>query len=275
MSYAELRRKIKAYYTDSVNNEWRRLTTGAISSLEFNTTMRFLNDYLPKKGIILDAGSGPGRYAFTLAEYGYKIMLFDYTPANLAFAKRKIKRAGMQKSIIGAVEGSLVDLSAFQSNHFDAVMCLGGPLSHVVGRKQRQQAAKEIIRVAKRGAPIFVSVMNKMSAMVGFVRMFRNELAAPYFENYLKNGDYPGGYGFTAYHGFEPKELQDLFAKQGAKVLATTALEGYGSYSEKDLSKLRRNKKLWKIWLSVHNRTITHPSSIGISQHIMVVCRKV
>ncbi len=269
-----MKHKIKSYYTESVKEEWRRLAKGPISRLEFETTIRFLNEYLPKSGSILDAGSGPGRYAFTLAKKCYKLTLFDFTPANLDFARRKIKRDNMQDRIIGTVEGTLDDLSAFESNSFDAVICLGGPLSHVMSEKKRRKAAKELIRVAKHGAPIFVSVMNKMSAMMGFVRLFQKELAAQYFEGYLKNGDYPGGYGFTAYHGFQPEELRGLFAKAGTKIVLTAALEGFGSYSEKDLKKLYRNKKRWKIWVRAHNSTVTHPSSVGISQHILLICRK-
>ena len=63
---------------------------------EFETTLHFLKKHFPKKGLILDAGGGPGRYTVTLASKGYDMTLLDMTPANLEFAKRQIKRSGVR-----------------------------------------------------------------------------------------------------------------------------------------------------------------------------------
>ena len=274
MPEKKFRRKIKAYYTENVAKEWRRLKSAALPKLEFDTTMHLLKRYLPKRGLILDAGGGPGRYAFTLAKSGYEITLFDFTKANLDFAVRKAKREHLQNKLKLTAEGSLNDLSIFKSNSFDAVICLGGPLSHVMSRAKREKAAEELIRVAKHGAPILVSVMNSMSSMIGFVRRFQNELEASYFNDYLETGDYPGGYGFTAFHGFKPEELEHLFEDKDVNIMGIFALEGFASYSDAELGKLRRNPRRFNIWMKAHYKTINHPSSIGISQHMMIVCRK-
>lgn len=274
MPKTEFKSKIKAYYAQSVEEEWRRLTNGALNRLEFDTTIYLLNKYLPKKGLILDAGSGPGRYTFSLAAKGYDMVMLDFTPANLEFAKRKARRLGLQNKTKGIVEGSLDDLSMFDSNSFDAVICLGGPLSHVMSKIRREKAVYELVRVAKPGAYVFVSVMNMMSNMVGYLRDFQREMSAPYFKNFTKTGDYPGGYGFTAYHGFTPEELHAIFKNTGAEVLGISALEGFASYSAKELDRLHRNKKRWNVWIQVHRSMLMHPSCVGVSQHILAICRK-
>lgn len=56
--------------------------------------MYFLKKYLPKRGLILDAGGGPGRYTIDLAKLGYDVILLDLTPRLLRIAKRKIRREG-------------------------------------------------------------------------------------------------------------------------------------------------------------------------------------
>ncbi|MEM3695337.1 MAG: class I SAM-dependent methyltransferase [Candidatus Bathyarchaeia archaeon] len=38
--------------------------------IEFNVTMHLLKKYLPKEGLVLDAGGGPGRYTIELAKQG-------------------------------------------------------------------------------------------------------------------------------------------------------------------------------------------------------------
>ena len=153
---------VKDYYTIQVKKEWRRLVRDAYHRLELDTTLHFLEKYLPQKGLILDAGGGPGRYTVELAKRGYEVVLLDMTPANLAFAKRRIRRAKVKNKVRNVVEGSIVDLSRIADGEFDAVICLGGPLSHIVDDQKRDKAINELIRVAKPGTPIFVSVMSRL-----------------------------------------------------------------------------------------------------------------
>ncbi len=124
--------RITDFYTSQVRKEWRRLIKDAYHRLELDTTLYFLEKYLPQQGSVLDAGGGPGRYTLELARRGYQVTLLDMTPANLAFATRQVQRAGMQERVTGTVEGSIINLSQFADGTFDAVICLGGPLSHVL-----------------------------------------------------------------------------------------------------------------------------------------------
>ena len=56
----------KALYPKLVDLEWNRLIRDDFHHLEYNTTLRFLTEYLPKAGLILDAGGGPERYTIKL-----------------------------------------------------------------------------------------------------------------------------------------------------------------------------------------------------------------
>ena len=46
-------KRVKDYYTGCVRKEWRRLVKDAYHRLEFETTLHFLEKYLPQKGLIL------------------------------------------------------------------------------------------------------------------------------------------------------------------------------------------------------------------------------
>jgi len=74
---------IKEYYVENSVSEWKRLVRDPFHRLEFDTTMLFLKKYLPKKGLVLDAGGGPGRYTIELAKLGYDVVLFDFVPGLL------------------------------------------------------------------------------------------------------------------------------------------------------------------------------------------------
>jgi 2-polyprenyl-3-methyl-5-hydroxy-6-metoxy-1,4-benzoquinol methylase len=102
---------VNEYYTSKVRAEWHQLVKDAYHRLEFDTTLHFLDKYLPEHGLILDAGGGPGRYTLELAKKGYDVVLLDATQANLDFARRQIKRHGLQAHVKEITAGSIVDLS--------------------------------------------------------------------------------------------------------------------------------------------------------------------
>jgi len=265
---------VKDYYTGYVHKEWRRLIRDAYHRLEFETTLHFLRKHFPRKGLILDAGGGPGRYTVTLAGQGYDLVLLDMTPANVEFAKRQIKRAGVERHVKDVSEGSIVDLSRFPDNTFDGVICLGGPLSHVVDKRKREKAIRELVRVARPGAPIAVSVMSRLSVLIVELTMFQEEVEMPHYQKLLSTGDYLGQYGFTACHFFLPEEFRAAFDDHGVEVVELVGLEGISSSHRQELNRIAKNEKRWKIWQATHLKTCTHPAVVGTSEHMLLVARK-
>jgi SAM-dependent methyltransferase len=201
--------------------------------------------------------------------------LLDFTPANLDFARRQIRRQKLQAKVHGVVEGSIVDLSMFPDQAFDAVICTGGPLSHVLDAADRNRAVSELVRVAKPGAPIFISVMSRLSILLVIFNLFPHELEMPHFRPLRDSGDYAGEYGFTACHFFLPEEFLAIFADQPVTVLELAGLEGISSHFRRRLNKLARDEVRWKIWLETHFATCTHLGVVGTSEHMLAVCRKI
>lgn len=265
---------VRDYYTGRVREEWARLTQDAYHRLELETTLRFLENHLPQRGQILDAGGGPGRYTVELAKRGYKVVLLDLTPANLEFARQQIRRAKVQDSVEQIVEGSIVDLARFADSTFDAVLCLGGPLSHVLEPCNREKAIAELVRVGKRDAPIFVSVMGRLSVLVVELTLGPHEFEEPFFRPMRDIGHYPGHSGFTACHFFLPEELERAFRSRGVDILEMVGLEGLGAHHAEKVNELANHEKRWQIWLETHYQTCTHPSVVGMSEHILLVGRK-
>lgn len=265
---------VKEFYTDNVRNEWRRLVKDAYHRLEFATTLHFLDKYLPKSGLILDAGGGPGRYTLELAKKGYDVTLLDATQANLDFAQRQVRHHGLQTRVKQITPGSIVDLTEFPDESFDAVLCSGGPLSHILDPHQRATAISELVRVARPGAPIFVSVMGRLSVLIVILMIGQHEIELPHFAQILESGDYMGGHGFTACHFFLPEEFRQAFTRPDAQILEMAGLEGISSQHARQLNQLAKDEKRYKIWLDTHYRTCTYPSVVGMSEHMLIICRK-
>jgi 2-polyprenyl-3-methyl-5-hydroxy-6-metoxy-1,4-benzoquinol methylase len=265
---------VKEFYSSQVRQEWRRLVMNAYHKLELDTTLHYLEKYLPSRGLVLDAGGGPGRYTLELARRGYEVMLLDATQANLEFARRMVRRYGIQKQVKEITLGSIVDLSRYADGTFDAVVCTGGPLSHILDPLERNQAIDELVRVLKPKAPLFVSVMSRLAVLRVILIESQVEVGMPHFNLLRDTGDYLGERGFTACHFYLPEELLREFTRQGIEILEMVGLEGISSSHIKELNRLAKDTQRYQFWLDTHYQTCTHPAVVGTSEHMLIVCRK-
>ena len=267
---------VKKYYSGQGIKEWKRLAKDSYHKLEFETTLHFVKKHIPKKkGLILDAGGGPGRYTIELARLGHNIILFDLSPEMLKIAKNQIRRSSFQQKVKDIIQGSIDNLSMFNDETFDAVLCLGGPLSHVVDVTRREKAIDELIRIAKKESPIFVSVIGRLAVLANELIRLPEEIQLEIFPRMRDTGDYYGGYGFAPCHFYLPEELKKSFENRGTRVLEMVGLEGLASGHQKETNRLaRKYPEAWNIWWETHLKTCTYPTSVGISEHFMAICKK-
>lgn len=266
--------KIKQFYTTLSIGEWNRLIKSPYNRLEYDTTLHFLTKYLPPNGLVLDAGGGPGRYTIELAKRGYEVILLDLSPKLLDIARHEIKVAKVQKQVNEIVEGSFDDLSRFSTNHFDAILCCGA-LGHLLNRDARERAIDELIRVTKKNAPIFLSVIGRLHVPIAALVRYPQELEIDgLYQQVYETGDYSGGYGFTACHFYLPEELEASLQTRDVQIVERIGLEGLATFHQPETNTLFKNPRAWKNWWNLHLKTCTHPSVVGISEHFMIICRK-
>jgi ubiquinone/menaquinone biosynthesis C-methylase UbiE len=268
----------KKAYSDA-RHEWNRLGKRS-NSLEFNTTMLYLDRFLPKKGRILDVGGGPGRYSMNLADEGYRMTLFDLSDKHIEFARKMAKRKKLLERFDGFEIGSMLDMSRFYTNSFDAVLCLGGPLSHLGNESDRVRALSEITRVAKPGTPIFVSVMSKWGTLArppDSVSSFAEEVnGTKHINNIAFRGEDDQWIGRYYSHYYTLDEALGLFSKmKGLRVLKTVGLQGLSSsWSERYINRFGKYSKAWKNWVHIHERLCETPAIIEISRHFLIIAKK-
>jgi len=132
------------YYDAHDEEEWERLDASLVGRLEWEGTVEYLGRYLPPGGRVLDVGGGAGRYAVWLAERGYDVVLVDPSEGQRELAREKVAAHDVGGRV-AVREDDVRDL-AFDDGTFDATLCLGGPLSHVLEADERDTAPTRGVR---------------------------------------------------------------------------------------------------------------------------------
>jgi glycine/sarcosine N-methyltransferase len=103
---------------------------------------------------VLDAACGSGGHALALAEWGYEVTGADASPVMVRMAQEKAKAAGLAVpfAVAGLIE--LADIPGLGT--FDAVLCLGNSLPHLLSQAELVAALRAVAAVLEPGG-VFVT----------------------------------------------------------------------------------------------------------------------
>ena len=255
--------------------EWNRLVKDAYNSLEFLVTMHYLRKHLPETGKILDAGGGPGRYALELCRAGYDVVLLDIDATYTTFAEEKIKLEPepVSSRLIASVVGDIRDLSRFNTNHFDAVLCLGGPLTHISDETERSRATSELVRVAKSGAIVCIAVMGYLAMLRTVLSRVSQELIMPQYWELIREGKGNNLVQDSLWHFFRASELQQLAKSCGLTTLEMVGCEGLSTGLAAATNTVAEDTTKWERWVELVLETATEPAIVDLAAHILYIGR--
>ncbi|PSP55435.1 class I SAM-dependent methyltransferase [Halobacteriales archaeon QS_1_67_19] len=267
------------FYDEHGEGEWERLNANPVARLEFENTMDYLAEHLPASDTsdpvrVLDAGGGPGRYAVCLGERSYEVEHCDLSHKQVSIAKEKVS----EKDVSDFVTCQQVDVRdlPFADDAFDAVCCLGGVLSHVLDPEERLGAIRELRRVAKPDAPVFVAVIGRLSSIrFGLKHGERIGLLAHLAEtgDYTENAvrELANGEGWAECHFFRADEFESELEAGGLAVETLVGLEGPASQLQDELADLDGDEMADVREMVRELRE--DRSVVDTSEHMLAVCR--
>jgi ubiquinone/menaquinone biosynthesis C-methylase UbiE len=261
---------VEQMYDANSEDEWQRLER---HHTEFAVTLRALAEYLPPAPAkIADVGGGPGRYAIALTRQGYDVSLLDLSQNNLALARQKATSAGV--NIAQLVHGNALNLSAFATESFDAVLMFG-PLYHLLLQGERLQAVHEASRVLKGNGRIFAAFVTRFApfrdAAANYPDWFTNN--ADYAEHILITGVHDRGQGFVNAYFAHPSEIGPFMTSAGFHTLNLIGCEGVVSAVEEKINQLPRQE--FEQWVDLNFRLGQEPSLHGAAEHLLYIGEKV
>jgi len=154
----------KEYLIDyyKTHDEDGRLRTRR-GSVEFLTTVHYVERYLKPGMKILEIGAGTGRYSHYFAQNGYQVDAIELTECNI-----EVFRANTQMGErVTITQGDACDLSHVSDESYDITLLLG-PMYHLYTEPEQKRALTEAIRVTKTGGIVFAAYCNSDMTMLQY-----------------------------------------------------------------------------------------------------------
>ena len=135
--------------------------------VEYLTTIHYFDRLFAPGSRILDSCAGTGRYSFYLADRGHYVTACDLVEYNVNIIKSK---PNADKLIDISVCNAL-DLSRFEVNSFDVVLCMGA-LYHLSSNELKEEAVSESARVCKSGGIVALTYLHAQTIIEKLENIF-------------------------------------------------------------------------------------------------------
>lgn len=236
-------------------------------SVEYLTTMRYIQSYLRPGMRILEIGAATGRYSHALARMGYQVDAVELIQHNIDVFRSKT----IPGETVSIRQGNAKDLEFFGDNTFDITLLLG-PMYHLFTVPEQMQALSEAIRVTKTGGVVFAAYCGNEATMVqycfgrGMIREQRyRDLIDP----------------VTFKASSDPAELFQLYRKEDIDALMAEFPVDRLHYVGTDMATNymratidEMDDELFELYFQYHFSICERSDCVGTSHHILDVFRK-
>lgn len=261
---------IAAYYNNEPEIERNRLTR---HQLEHDLTWRYLDQYLPSRGSILEIGAATGGYTLGLARRGYSVTAVDLSAGNIELCRKNLAEAGLEQQV-RLVLADARNFHEVTERGFDAVLLMG-PLYHLIEEADRKLALKEAADRLREGGILFSAFISRFGILGDLLKnvpdwiMDQAEVRAILGEGSNPYNLRPGGFrGYFA----KVSEITPLHEALGFETLALVGVEP--AISADDESYNRLEGELRRLWLDLLYEISAEKSIVGASRHLLYIGRK-
>lgn len=236
-------------------------------SVEFLTTMRYIERYLTPGMRILEIGAATGRYSHALARKGYPVDAVELVQHNIEIFKKNTA-LGERVSVR---QGDARNLEGFCDNSYDITLLLG-PMYHLFTRQDQLQALKEAIRVTKTGGVVFAAYCSNDATMVQYMfarGMIREDKYKKLVDPVAFKAAADPSELFMLYRKEEIDELMESFDTQRLHFVGTDMATNYMRAQVDEM-----DEELFDLYLKYHFSICERADLIGASHHFLDVFRK-
>lgn len=265
---------VESFYDAYGMEEWDRLVKDPGREVQLAVYNNILSKFISPGDKVLEIGAGPGRFTQYLVELGAQVTVADISNVQLDLNKNHAEEFGFAHGIAEWRQVDMCDMSCYQSDSFDHVVCLGGPLSYVF--EKRSIAVQECQRVTKQGGVVIFGVMSLwgtihqyLHGILGFTA--ENNAAIIATGDLTKESD-PTSTHFC--HLFRSPELRELLESHGLTVELMSASSGISAVHGELLNSFRADATQWKQLIELEILACQQPGYLDAGTHLVAVGRK-
>jgi S-adenosylmethionine-dependent methyltransferase len=263
-------RDIAVFYDSDPEGEHCRLER---HQLEHDLTWRYLNQYLPPQGSILEVGAATGRYTLELARRGYTLTAVDLSAVLLEECRNRIVHEGLERQV-RLVVADARDLSEVAEREFDAVLLMG-PLYHLVVEADRKTALKEAFDRLREGGILFSSFLSRFGILGDLLKRVPGWIEdQAEVRSLLERGKRPDEYPRGGFRGYFARisEIAPLHEAIGFETVAVVGVDPAISADDESYNKLQGRHR--QLWLDLFYEMSAERSIIGASRHLLYIGKK-
>ena len=256
--------------------EWDRHETAPMHRVSFHIHRHYLTEFIHRDDRVLEAGAASGRFTVELARLGARIVVTDISPGQLELNVANVGEAGLGSAVEARELADIVDLSVYEDSSFDAVVCYGGPLSHVMDRAD--EALDELLRVTKPGGYLLLGVMSRHGALHAFLPSAESEIeefGVDEMQVIYETGDLPTSHSSlgTPVHLFSWAELRTFLERHACDVVVASAANFLSIGNDEVCERWRQDPEMWERFLHWEVDTCAQPGAVDGGTHIVAVVR--
>jgi len=236
-------------------------------SVEFLTTMRYVEKYLQPGMRVLEIGAATGRYSHALARQGYRVDAVELVQHNIDIFKANTEPC----EDVRIFQGNAKDLCMLGDNTYDVTLLLG-PMYHLFTVPEQLQALSEAIRVTKQDGVIFAAYCGNEATMIQYC-FGRGMIREQRYKDLIDP--------VTFKASSDPAELFQLYRKEDIdklmSIFPVTRLHYVGAdmatnYMRQTIDEM--DDELFVLYLRYHFAICERSDLVGASHHILDVFRK-
>lgn len=236
-------------------------------TVEYLTTMRFVEKYLRPGMRVLEIGAGTGRYSLSIAGMGYQVDAVELIQSNI-----DVFRSNMTDNCTATVtQGNATDLSAFADDTYDITLLLG-PMYHLYTEADQLKALSEAIRVTRKGGIVFAAYCNNDSTMLQFC-FGRGMILDEHYKALIDLETFKAASNpEDLFQLYRREDIDSLMAHFDVERLHYIGTDMATKYMQDTVDTM--SDELFDLYLKYHFVICERGDMVGISHHLLDVFRK-
>lgn len=268
----------RKYYDQLADDEWTRLTRSRRGELNYLVHMDVLHQHITSGMDTLEIGAGAGVFTKELAYMTQRLVVADLSAVQLKLNQEHMRDLGIVELVNEYRVLDLVNLGDINDGSFDAVVCIGGPLSYLLDKAK--VGVQEILRVLKPGGIAIVGVMSLINTLIRFMGTLvphRDEIGIDNLRWVLETGIQDVEHNPQSEHYCHMMTCADfdtLLIDEDIEIVEKRATGLLSLADEEALTGVCKDDELWQLIVERELAWSKLPGALDLGSNIVYVLRK-